>query len=59
MIADLRAQGVVPEQSVLNLMYKTSRTEGDKLLAQMLGEASPPSAEVAASGGSSARSPGR
>ncbi|MEI3309642.1 MAG: hypothetical protein V8R48_12620 [Eggerthella lenta] len=49
-IADLRAQGVVPEQSVLNLMYKTSRTEGDKLLAQMLGEASPPSAEVAASG---------
>ena len=31
-------------------MYKTSRTEGDKLLAQMLGEASPPSAEVAASG---------
>lgn len=44
------AQGVVPEQSVLNLMYKTSRTEGDKLLAQMLGEASPPSAEVAASG---------
>ena len=49
-IADLRAQGVVSEQSVLNLMYKTSRTEGDKLLAQMLGEASPPSAEVAASG---------
>ncbi|MBS6283410.1 MAG: YifB family Mg chelatase-like AAA ATPase, partial [Oscillospiraceae bacterium] len=49
-IADLRAQGVVPEQSVLNLMYKTSRTEGDKLLAQMLGEASPPSADVAASG---------
>lgn len=49
-IADLRAQGAVPDQSLLNLMYKTSRTEGDKLLEQMLGEASPANPEVAASG---------
>ncbi|QOS69707.1 ABC transporter permease [Eggerthella guodeyinii] len=49
-IADLRAQGAVPDQSLLNLMYKTSRTEGDKLLQQMLGEASPANPEVAASG---------
>ena len=37
----LRAQGAVPEQSILNLMYKTGRVEGDKLLGQMLAEASP------------------
>lgn len=49
-IAELRAQGAIPEQSILNLMYRTDRAEGDKLLAQMLGEASPASAEVAASG---------
>ena len=49
-IAELRAQGAIPEQSLLNLMYKTDRVEGDKLLAEMLAEVSPASAEVAASG---------
>ena len=49
-IAELRAQGAVPEQCILNLMYKTDRTEGDKLLNEMLAEASPANAEVAASG---------
>lgn len=46
----LRAEGAVPEQSILNLMYKTGRAEGDKLLEQMLAEVSPASPEVAASG---------
>lgn len=49
-IADLCAQGAIPDQSVLDIMYKTSRVEGDKLLQQMLGEMSPASPEVAASG---------
>ncbi|GKG90626.1 FtsX-like permease family protein [Gordonibacter urolithinfaciens] len=49
-IAGLRAQGAVPEQSILNLMYRTDRAEGDKLLEQVLAEASPANPEVAASG---------
>lgn len=46
----LRAEGAVPEQSILNLMYKTSRVEGDKLLEQALAEMSPANPDVAASG---------
>lgn len=38
-IAALRAQGVVPDTSRLNIMYKTDRVEGDKLLEQALAEA--------------------
>lgn len=49
-IAELRSQGATPDQSILNLMYKTSRTEGDELLQHMLAEVSPASPEVAASG---------
>ena len=49
-IEDLRAQGAVPDTSRLNVMYKTDRAEGDKLLDQLLAEASPASTEVAASG---------
>ena len=49
-IADLRAQGVQPDQSFLDIMYKTDRVQGDALLEQMLAEASPPSEEVASSG---------
>lgn len=49
-IADLRAQGQVPDASYLNLMYKVDRTEGDVLLEQLLAKVSPPSDEVAASG---------
>ena len=40
-IADLRAQGAVPDASCLDVMYKTDRVEGDKLLDQVLGAASP------------------
>lgn len=49
-IADLRAQGQVPDASYLNLMYKTDRVEGDVLLEQLLAQVSPPSGEVARSG---------
>lgn len=49
-IADLRAQGAVPEQSLLDLMYKTDRAEGDKLLDELLAAVSPADAQVAASG---------
>lgn len=49
-IEALRAQGAVPEQSILNLMYGTDRSEGDKLLKELLAAASPASEEVAASG---------
>ncbi|BAK44814.1 ABC transporter permease [Eggerthella sp. YY7918] len=49
-IADLRAQGQVPDASYLNLMYKGDRTEGDVLLEQLLAQVSPPSDEVAGSG---------
>ena len=49
-IDDLRAEGVVPDQSFLNIMYKTDRAQGDALLEELLAEASPPSEEVASSG---------
>ncbi|MEG0418489.1 ABC transporter permease [Gordonibacter sp.] len=38
-IADLRAQGGVPDTSRLNIRYKTDRARGDKLLEQALAEA--------------------
>lgn len=49
-IEDLRAQGEAPDQSILNLMYKVDRTEGDKMLYEVLAAASPASDEAAASG---------
>ena len=49
-IEDMRAQGAVPDSSRLNVMYKMDRAEGDKLLGQLLAEALPANAEVAASG---------
>ena len=49
-IDDLRAGGAEPDTSSLNLMYKMGRTEGDKLLSEMLAEVSPATPEVAASG---------
>ena len=49
-IADLRAAGVVPAQSILDLMYKTGRTEGDLLLDQMLADASPADEQTKAHG---------
>lgn len=56
-IEGLRAQGAIPDQSVLNLMYKTDRSQGDKLLDQLLAEASPPSKDVAAAGWSFSPNP--
>ncbi len=49
-IEELRAQGSEPDQSILNLMYKTGRAEGDKMLEEVLAAASPASEEAAASG---------
>lgn len=49
-IADLRAQGFMPDASYLDIMYKTDRVEGDELLEQILGEASPAEGELGARG---------
>lgn len=46
-IADLRAQGVFPEESYFNCFYTTDRTHGDALLDQMLTQVSPPQSDSA------------
>ena len=49
-IAKLRAEGAVPDQSLLDIMYKMDRVEGDKLLAEMLAAVSPADEQTAAHG---------
>ena len=49
-IADLRTAGVVPDASYLNLMYKMPRSEGDKVLEQLLAEVLPADQRLSASG---------
>lgn len=49
-IADLRTQGITPTQSLLDIMYKTDRTEGDKLLEELLAATSPADEQAGSSG---------